>query len=139
MATTTLRRFMDKVEINASTECWEWQAFRNPFGHGMFRLGDRVHLAHRVLYEKLRGPVKDGLELDHLCRNPACVNPDHLEEVTHRENILRGVGPTAQNARKTHCPQGHEYNNENTRFYGKVGGRQCIICSRARDALRRKN
>jgi len=75
------------------------------------------------------------LEIDHLCRVRCCVNPDHLEAVTHRENILRGNTFAAVNAAKTHCPKGHEYTPENTRIH-TGGRRQCIACSRAYDRAR---
>jgi hypothetical protein len=91
----------------------------------------RMRYAHITMYENLVGEVPDGTELDHTCRTPVCVNPDHLEPVTHRENILRGVGFAANNALKTHCSNGHEYTTENT-YYPKTGGRQCKRCIKLR-------
>lgn len=84
--------------------------------------------AHRVAYELLIGPIAAGLELDHLCRTHACVNPAHLEPVTGQVNLLRGVGFPATNAAKTHCPQGHEYTAENT-YWSKKGQRGCRACT----------
>jgi hypothetical protein len=96
------------------TPCWIWTAHR-PTGVGYIsiRREGRFVLAHRVAYEQYKGAIPDGLVLDHLCRVPACVNPDHLEAVTQRENALRGVGITAQLARQTHCKRGHSLSGEN--------------------------
>ena len=80
-------RFWSKVDKRGPSECWNWLASKSPLGYGCF---DKRG-AHRVAYEALRGAVPVGLVLDHLCRNPGCVNPAHLEAVTHRENIRRGV------------------------------------------------
>lgn len=102
-------RFWPKVSI-ARNGCWLWTGGVVGFGYGQFRTGGRGSarvLAHRWAYTHLVGPVPDGLSLDHLCRTPTCVNPDHLEPVTHRENVLRSAGITALNARKTHCHAGH--------------------------------
>lgn len=92
-------------------------------GNGYFRLTvDEVrHYAHRWAYEQAKGPVPEGLVLDHLCRNRWCCNPDHLEPVTNEENILRGESPPAQNARKATCPEGHDYKVDG-------GGRRCPTC-----------
>ena len=89
--------------------------------------------AHRVAYELMRGPIPDGLTLDHLCRNVGCVNPDHLEPVTMKENILRGYSPAAQAARRDECAHGHAYTPENTYRYAN-GSRRCRICQRAAQA-----
>lgn len=104
-----LARFMARVQRDATTtECWLWTASRTPSGYGRFRPSRRPWVyAHRFAYEAQHGPIPPGLELDHLCRTPACVNPAHLEAVTHQENVLRGTGVAARNARKTHCLRGH--------------------------------
>lgn len=132
---TVEERFMAKVCV-AETGCWEWIASRRPDGYGQFQRNRRSpgghrapDLAHRVSYELRVGPIPEGLELDHLCRNPSCVNPDHLEPVTRRENQLRGFGIAGQNARKTHCSNGHEFNDQNS-FTRPTGARRCRVCSR---------
>ena len=85
------------VKVDANGDCWEWTAYIAPNGYGRFQIHPFVHNAHRLLYEWLVGPVPEGLELDHLCRIRHCVNPDHLEPVPHRVNVLRGdVTRTAQ-------------------------------------------
>lgn len=129
-------RFWAKVYI--ADGCWLWAAHRNNKGYGVFSPAWDIRVyAHRWSYEQAKGPVPEGLELDHLCRNPACVNPDHLEAVTHRENILRSEAPTAINAAKTHCINGHAFDLENT-FLRAGGGRQCRACYRERSAARQR-
>lgn len=103
---TLPERLASKFTEASGDECWLWHASTRG-GYGQVRVGTRVRAAHLVIYELLRGPVPDGLVLDHLCRQPRCVNPDHLEPVTRGENVLRGVGPTAVNARKVICIRGH--------------------------------
>ena len=124
-------RFWQKVDVGHPLGCWEWLGAKAR-GYGHFNAGDKRYTsAHRWAFETLRGTIPDGLQLDHLCRNRSCVNPDHLEPVTQEENIRRGYGISAANAEKTHCPQGHPYNEANT-YRPKRGGRQCKECSRMR-------
>ncbi len=108
--------------------CWQWVGAIGTHGYGRFRADGKTQQAHRVSYTVHKGPIPAGLDLDHLCRNRGCVNPDHLEPVTRRENLLRGETFTAANAAKTHCPQGHPYDEENTMI--DSGGRKCKICNR---------
>jgi hypothetical protein len=124
------KRFWTKVEKTQS--CWEWQASKTRDGYGNFSIGDhRMVLAHRFSYETLVGPVPDGLDLDHLCRNRACVNPTHLEPVTRAENVYRGIAPAAINKRKTYCIRGHPLSGENLRFT-RAGKRVCRECRNMR-------
>jgi hypothetical protein len=129
-------RFWSKVVKNGPDECWGWTAFIAPDGYSKFSVRhDYQAPAHRVAYELSIGPIPDGLHLDHLCRNRGCVNPAHLEPVTCGENLRRS--PLTLNGialAKTHCPQGHEYTEENTRMNG--ASRICRTC--ARDYMRRK-
>jgi hypothetical protein len=109
-------------------DCWIYQGGLNSNGYGR----------HRKAWEALVGPIPDGMEIDHLCRNRACVNPEHMELVTHRENVLRGDTIAARHAAKTECPAGHPYDEANTiRRYGR---RYCRTCKNAhmREARRRK-
>jgi hypothetical protein len=116
-----------------SGECIEYTGCRMPLGYGITRWAHCPELlAHRLAYRALRGDIPEGLVLDHLCRNPSCVNPEHLEPVTHRINTLRGISPPAIQAKQTHCKYGHEFNEANTRWSsGKKRQRICVICNRA--------
>lgn len=136
--------FEDRVEarIWVKPGCWEWLGAELPSGYARFnhRCDDgvwRPRPAHRVIYELFIAPVPTGMVLDHLCRNRRCVNPGHLEPVTNRENILRGTGFAARHARKTRCPRGHEYTEENT-YVDRGGMRHCRACDAERHAVKRR-
>lgn len=134
MTRATAERFWEKVDFGV--DCWKWDAYCDPEGYGRFMLGSRNVYSHRFAYEFCVGIIPRNKQIDHLCRVRHCVNPDHLEVVTQRENILRGKGITAQAAKAANCPHGHEYNAENT-IIRNQGWRQCRTCKRASDAKRR--
>ena len=112
--------------------CWLWTGAQRGKGYGAFKVDRRMVRAHRFAYELLVGPIAEGLDLDHLCRVRHCVRPSHMEPVTPQVNILRGVGTSALNAKKTHCPLGHPYDATNT-YHDPRGKRYCRACWRARD------
>ena len=113
-------------ELSETNEkgCWLWTGSKSA-GYADVGIGMKVVKLHKLAWEWVNGPVPDGLELDHLCRNRACWNPDHVEPVTHKVNMERGA-----HRLKTHCPQGHPYDEINTRFYR--GRRYCWTCIRTR-------
>lgn len=117
-------------KVNTSGECWLWGGLILNNGYGQFYVDSRQVLAHRYAYEDRVGPIPEGLVIDHLCRTPSCVRPDHLEAVTQQENVLRGRGLTARFARATHCVNGHEFTAENT--LQRKGGRACRTCKNRR-------
>lgn len=128
---TLEERFNARVE--RTDGCWLWRGYITPAGYGGLKHGPH-QLAHRISYMLYVGPIPDGLQIDHLCRVRHCVNPEHLEPVTARVNLLRGVGWAARNAAKTHCPKGHPYSGKNLRV-SHGGGRMCVTC--AREATRK--
>jgi hypothetical protein len=132
--------FLKKVAVSSEyfhegTPCWIWQAsIKTKTGYGSFGWGRRSYSipAHRACFLLFVGSIPEGLELDHLCRRRACVNPDHLEPVTTKVNNNRGIGPECARQRqlaKTHCPKGHEYTEANTYRFGK-NYRACRQCRR---------
>lgn len=124
-------RFEAKFAVEPNTGCWLWTAGLDSHGYGQFgitnRRGGHLSRSHRVIYEHFKGPIPDGLHLDHLCRQRCCVNPDHLEPVTNRENCLRGDTVPAAHAAKTHCKNGHAFTPGNT-YRTPQGHRRCREC-----------
>ena len=116
-----------KVDKNG---CWNWLGTHNEGGYGTVYMRGENYMAHRVLYRMFVGNLSRKLQIDHLCRNRDCVNPTHLEQVTLRENILRGVGVTAINAKKTCCIYGHKFDDKNTLPDRTRGGRRCRKCAK---------
>lgn len=126
------RRFFAKVEKTPT--CWLWNGSSNGRGYGELRIDRVKRYAHRVSHELFVGPIPAELQIDHLCRTPGCVRPDHLEAVPARINILRSGAPDAQRRRhaaKTHCPQSHPYDETNT-YIDRKNRRHCKTCTLAR-------
>lgn len=117
----SLRRFFAKIE--PSPECWVWEGSKSSPGYGHFGLDNKTPASHRVAYEWFVGPIPEGLQLDHLCRNPSCVNPAHLEPVTPKENVQRGLAGRL----RTHCKHGHKFTHANT-VVDYRGHRNCLAC-----------
>jgi hypothetical protein len=116
-----------------ATECWVWKSTMGANGYGRFQITRKPFIkesiAHRASYMIFKGPIPEGMDIDHVCRNRDCVNPGHLRILSHRENVLSGRTFAANNRAKTHCPSGHEYSTENTYLFR--GMRMCKECRRA--------
>lgn len=123
-------RFMAKVMPEPNSGCWLWTGTTAAYGYGQIHADGRTQLAYSVGYRLLIGPIPVNLELDHKCRVRCCVNPDHLEPVTHAENVRRG-NAGVNNSVKTRCPHGHAYSPENT-YIMPSGSRFCRACGRDR-------
>ena len=140
---TVEERFWSHVDKNGPNGCWNWIGSKQSAGYGQICLGSRSDnsrhyiYVHRFAYELLKGPIPENLTIDHICRNRACVNPEHLQEVTSKVNILRGNGHTAINALKTHCIHGHPVDLFNTQ-YRLNGRRRCIICQNINNKKRNR-
>ena len=126
---TSLCRFMAKVSPEPNSGCWLWTGAAHPNGYGSFNLASRLtDKAHRISYEHFVGDIPDGLEIDHKCRVRCCVNPAHLEPVTHLVNMKRGVL-----GRRTHCPSGHPLEGDNLIIRENGTSRRCRKCKQARE------
>lgn len=125
----------EKLKLNhvIEGECWRWTGAHVPNGYGQIQANGRPRGVHRLAYEAWVGPIPDGLEVDHLCRVRDCINPAHLEAVTHLENLRRGRTIVARQIAKTECPQGHPYDEGNT-IKRSRGVRICRACHNARSA-----
>lgn len=124
-----LARFHARTDKDGPAGCWLWTGAVTNSGYASGSSGGKSMLAHRWAYERFVGPIPEGLELDHLCRVTLCVNPTHLEPVTHEENVRRAM--------PTHCPQGHPYDEENTHMRPDRGFRECLTCRREQSRSRR--
>lgn len=132
--TTHSKSIIDRLRsgmlIDKKTGCWSWQRAKNRKGYGQIRYMGILWIAHRLAWEMFRGPIQPGFTIDHLCRNHGCINPDHLEPCTIKVNTLRGVGPSALCARKTHCKNGHPFSGENLLIWRGGKERGCRTCHR---------
>lgn len=124
---TTAKRLFSKIDFGESADsCWVFTGCIQKGGYGRIgTVNGSVESAHRASYEVFKGPIPDGLHIDHLCRNRACCNPQHMEAVTQRENTLRGVGATALNSMKSLCKNGHPLP-----IAGADGQRKCLVCKK---------
>lgn len=121
--------------IEGERGCWVWQRSLSDTGYGRIVNNGQAVGIHRLAYELAIGPIPEGLVIDHLCFTRSCINPEHLEPVTHKENTLRGSGVTAYNANRKYCVKGHAYDEENTHYH--QGRRYCRICVKnTRDRMR---
>ncbi|MEU3426621.1 HNH endonuclease [Streptomyces gardneri] len=138
-----------EARVQRTETCWFWTGSGTRDGYGRITVGQRALAAHRFAYELFVGPIGEGLQVDHLChgwdatcaggitcRHRACVNPKHLEAVTPQVNNLRGLGPAAERAKRTHCPKGHPYDEANTIYLEPGMRRSCRICRKAYEARR---
>lgn len=129
----SIARFIKKITFPAQwSACWYWNAAKHPRGYGTFYISYHGNVnAHRVSYRNFIGPIPRNKEIDHLCRVTSCVNPLHLEVVTHLQNTKRGDAGINMTS-KTRCPQGHPYDDENTNYNKKINRRTCRQCNRDR-------
>ena len=118
-------RIMERVKNVDS--CWEWTGSFNHNGYGYISINNKTKRSHRISYELFKGKIPEGLQIHHECRNRKCVNPEHLEAVTCKVNLNRGINAMSL---RTHCPQGHEYTSDN--LVKRKYGRDCATCNRVR-------
>lgn len=128
---TAIERFEEKI-IKVNGSCWIWNAGHNGLGYGRFWNGEKQIYSHRFSYEFFKSPIPEGFVIDHLCKNPFCVNPEHLEAVTQKINYRRGDHPEIYLSgglrKKTHCKSGHPFDEKNTGL--NINRRYCKQCAR---------
>jgi len=136
---STERRLLEKIEKQKGSDCWFFTGSKLPSGYGILWNGVRPIGAHRISFQLYRGEITDGMEIDHICNNRSCVNPEHLQLLTHKENMRKSSALMGINARKTHCKRDHELSGDNLHITPR-GARQCKECMRmhARNAKARK-
>lgn len=127
------------AKVGSTEYCWEWVAAKQPTGYGQMWNGKRPEQAHRISYRVHKGDIPTSCEIDHVCRNRSCVNPDHLRAVPHRENMRVSDTVMGRNAAKLYCKRGHPLLGENL-YVTRKGHRQCRECLRlhARNARSRR-
>lgn len=123
------KKLMEQVTVDPDG-CWIWTGATNSADYGIMRVKNKLTLVHRLSHEFFKGEILNGLTIDHLCRVRKCINPSHLEAVTNKENILRGIGITAQESKQTHCKRGHKFTPKNTAV--RRGKRCCRKCETIR-------
>lgn len=127
----TVARFWSKVNVLKVRQCWEWRSYIDPSGYGKMSINGRPHSAHVLASTISSGPIPDGLWIDHICMNRKCVNPAHLRRVTPKISSTENTnGAAARNKNKTHCDNGHPYNEKNTVIKKCKSGpyRRCRVC-----------
>jgi hypothetical protein len=129
----TVERIFDLYVTPVASGCWEWSGKVAKNGYGHTKVGGEFRLAHRAFYEGMKGPIAEGMTIDHLCRNRSCVNPAHLEPVSRGENVLRSPATRAAiNLAKTHCVRGHPLSGPNLYLRpDRPGHRHCRACAKA--------
>lgn len=141
-STEEKEKFLNKVSPEPNTGCWLWTGACNARGYGTFSFNNKSWLAHRWGYMIFQGPIPPDVECDHLCRQPACVNPTHIELVSHQVNVARGVTGEYLGAierAKTHCPKGHLYEESNIyRRPDAPHSRGCRTCRQEANVARGK-
>lgn len=133
-------RLRSRLRANPATGCLEWTGCKNRKGYGNIRIGGQTYLTHRVAWAAHCGQIPDGMHLDHVCKNPACCNPQHLRVVTPRQNALENSDSvSAHYVKRTHCKNGHEFTPENTHWIGPLRSkRRCRKCN-AESEMRRRS
>lgn len=129
------------ASIKGPDECWNWAGHVGKNGYAYASYKGKATTAYRASWEHLVGDIPDGYEIDHLCKNPRCVNPKHLEPVTPMENNMRSTSPASLAAKKTHCSNGHPFSCENTKLILRPNGhydRRCKTCHRTRERERQR-